>query len=192
MQKNTVQINESQLKKIVAESIKNVLSEIDWKTYANAAKKSHDKAKNATDDKEAKKYKDKRDKFNQAATDSFNKDYGKLGLGKNIDNPWVYGMEGLNDDASGLKFGYGATTRLYGLKPSSSTSKFNIHEPGKFHPNISAGITPDSYTEHFDSDNLIDPAGVDASEKGNAEVKNYMRDKYEYQKGKGWKLKDKK
>ena len=34
-----INLNESQLKKIVAESIKNVLSELDWKTYANAADK---------------------------------------------------------------------------------------------------------------------------------------------------------
>ena len=34
-----IKLTESQLNKILAESVKNVLTELDWKTYANAAKK---------------------------------------------------------------------------------------------------------------------------------------------------------
>ena len=37
--KQVVKINEAQLNQIVAESVKKVLNELDWKTYANAAKK---------------------------------------------------------------------------------------------------------------------------------------------------------
>jgi len=38
--KNTVRLNEAQLKQVIVESVKNVLSELDWKTYANAANKT--------------------------------------------------------------------------------------------------------------------------------------------------------
>ena len=40
MKKNTVKLSESQLKKVIAESVKNILSELDWKTYVNAGKKA--------------------------------------------------------------------------------------------------------------------------------------------------------
>ena len=41
--KNIMKINESQLRKIIQESVKNVLSELDWKTAVNAANKSRKK-----------------------------------------------------------------------------------------------------------------------------------------------------
>ena len=34
-----IRLTESKLKQIVEESVKNILTELDWKTYANAAKK---------------------------------------------------------------------------------------------------------------------------------------------------------
>ena len=43
MKKNIVKLNENTLRQIVAESVKNVLSEIDWKTYRNAQEKNYEK-----------------------------------------------------------------------------------------------------------------------------------------------------
>lgn len=40
MKKNVVKLNESTLRQIVAESVKNILSEIDWKTYRQAQEKN--------------------------------------------------------------------------------------------------------------------------------------------------------
>ena len=37
--RNRVRLTESQLRNVIKESVKQVLSELDWKTYANAAKK---------------------------------------------------------------------------------------------------------------------------------------------------------
>ena len=37
-----IKLSESKLKQIVVESVKEVLSELDWKTYANAASKEKD------------------------------------------------------------------------------------------------------------------------------------------------------
>lgn len=39
MKKNIVKLTESELKQIITESVKKVISELDWKTYQNAAKK---------------------------------------------------------------------------------------------------------------------------------------------------------
>ena len=37
--RNRVRLTESQLHNVIKESVKQVLSELDWKTYANAANK---------------------------------------------------------------------------------------------------------------------------------------------------------
>ena len=68
MKKNTVKLNEAQLKKIVAESINKVLSELDWKTYANARKKAADKGQY-----------DRSMKFGNAADSAFNDKFGYQG-----------------------------------------------------------------------------------------------------------------
>lgn len=44
--KKTVRLTESQLKRVISESVKQVISELDWKTYRNAAEKTEIKKKN--------------------------------------------------------------------------------------------------------------------------------------------------
>ena len=65
MGKNIVRLTESQLRGIVKESVKQVISELDWKTYANAAKKRY-----------AQKNYDKFHDLRRASEDAFNKKYG--------------------------------------------------------------------------------------------------------------------
>ena len=60
--RNTIRLNESKLHNMISESVKQVLSELDWKTYASAASK-------------AKKIGDPRfEKFSKASDDAFNSD----------------------------------------------------------------------------------------------------------------------
>lgn len=40
MSRRTVRLTESELKNIITESMKNIISELDWRTYANASKKA--------------------------------------------------------------------------------------------------------------------------------------------------------
>lgn len=47
--KQTVKLNESQLKGIVAESVRKVLTEMDWKAYYNAHSKAENVAENIDD-----------------------------------------------------------------------------------------------------------------------------------------------
>ena len=48
MSKQIIRLTESDLKQMVAESTKKILSELDWKTYANAAKKAREQGSNGT------------------------------------------------------------------------------------------------------------------------------------------------
>ena len=45
--RNTIRLNESQLHNMISESVKQVLTELDWKTYANAAKKAYEKGRDS-------------------------------------------------------------------------------------------------------------------------------------------------
>ena len=63
--KNTIRLTESELKRVITESVKNIISELDWKTYANAHKK-------AIDNRDYKRA----DRFQDAAVDKYNDEYG--------------------------------------------------------------------------------------------------------------------
>ena len=61
----------------IKESVKQVLSELDWKTYANAAEKAKERWSNTFDDKKSRqKYGDMWDKFDKASEKTFNDEYG--------------------------------------------------------------------------------------------------------------------
>ena len=54
MKKNLIRLTESDLHRIIKESINNVLTELDWRTLANAEDKAMDKAINAKSEPERK------------------------------------------------------------------------------------------------------------------------------------------
>ena len=64
MGKNIVRLTESQLRGIVKESVKQVISELNWKTYANAAKKAREQGR------------DSRWDFDRATEKALDKQYG--------------------------------------------------------------------------------------------------------------------
>jgi hypothetical protein len=69
--KNTIRLTESELKSVISESVKQVISELDWKTYANAAKKAHHRALGYDDEKE----RDRAYRFSKAAEHAFSRDH---------------------------------------------------------------------------------------------------------------------
>lgn len=80
---NKVRLTESQLHSVIEESVKRMLSELDWKTYANAAKKRHDQyerlfkqpyMRNFASD-----YADKSHELLKHAEKAFNQKHGKNG-----------------------------------------------------------------------------------------------------------------
>ena len=77
MNKKLIRLTESDLHRIVKESVNQVLTELDWKTYANAARKRYDNAYadnsgRATNQQEL----EKGNQLSQAANNAFQKQHG--------------------------------------------------------------------------------------------------------------------
>ena len=101
-----IKLNETELRQVVAESVQRVLSELDWKTYQNAANKAN-------------KRMDKRfSKFMSASDKAFNDEYG---YNPNADykEPTVrkqdWKLVGVNDDGRDLErmYDYDSETDTY-------------------------------------------------------------------------------
>lgn len=71
-----IKLTESQLKQIVNESVKNVLSELDWRTYQTAANKANHLSDKAEDEYEEQRRNIQRRKFQDKAGEMFSKQYG--------------------------------------------------------------------------------------------------------------------
>lgn len=80
---NKVRLTESQLHTVIEESVRQMLSELDWKTYANAAKKRHDQYKRLSKQPYmrnfASDYADKSHELLKHAEKAFNQKHGKNG-----------------------------------------------------------------------------------------------------------------
>ena len=75
MSKRTVRLTESDLHNIIKESINNIISELDWRTYQSASDKASDKA-NATNNKyEKQRRKNQANSFANAGAKRFSSQY---------------------------------------------------------------------------------------------------------------------
>lgn len=77
MNKNKIRLTESQLHNMISESVKQVLSELDWKTYASAADKERDRHPYNTDDEGYYRNTKRQDAFNDAASKALSKKYNR-------------------------------------------------------------------------------------------------------------------
>ena len=217
--KQTIKLNESQLREIIEESVQQVLSELDWKSYTNAAKKREKQGK-----------KDKSSELLKHATDTIKKKYPNRHYYAShhpggVDNPDAYPdyeEEGWFDPYLATKYGYlnyGETTDSCATAPFCSAN-------GEFHKSFGdKGVkswvkgtvdgeryhdrytpdepnkipTPDDkwYVETLkgssqgDRDTLTDvPMQWDWNEMSD-DMENYYTGNYKYTKGKSWHLKDK-
>ena len=91
--KRTIRLTESDLHRIIKESVKQCLTELDWKTYMNAAKKAYDSAENDNEE-------DRAWKFADASEKAFNRDYEYI---EPDDNLKYYGQKA-NQDVCGNNF----------------------------------------------------------------------------------------
>ena len=73
--KQKIRLTEGDLHRIVKESVNRVLAEMDWKTYANAAKKRRQQFKDETDPVRKKELWDRFDSLGDAANKKFKDDY---------------------------------------------------------------------------------------------------------------------
>lgn len=175
MAKNIVKINENELHKLIGESVKKMISELDWKTYANASKKSMEKSvpsdfeggSLADRAKKAMKNRERAKRFGDAARQSFNDQFGYEGDGVQVDMGGDFmSTEEFGPHIRGLKDkGYG--------RPMRYDHGWNDHE-----------LKHQTPEEFFGGDDNA----VSAYNKGKEEIGNYKKGKYGYAKGKGWQL----
>ena len=80
-------MTESQLRQIVTESVKNVLSELDWRTYQTAANKADNLSDKAEDEYEKQRRNIQRRKFQDKGREMFSKQYNLKDFDDNISLP---------------------------------------------------------------------------------------------------------
>lgn len=184
MRRNRIKLSESQLHRVIEESVKNILSELDYKTYANAAKKSLERANTAywkdrgdTPNSAIRKAVDARlrsKRFGNAAKDTFNRDYG-------YQNGYMW-----DDDFADVKLGGDFESGEEFAPHVVGHKSKGYGNPAKFEHYWDDNKHRRSTPEEFFGDNTD---AAQAYNDADTEFSNYRRGKYQYDKGKGWNLK---
>lgn len=215
MSKRTVRLTESDLHNIIKESVNNILSELDWKTYQSASDKSLSRAgselnqQNIDYDKVQKYLKRAKD-FDDEATFQFNKDYDYNDKGRNNEyyKTTLDDFDYLDDNYHNFrKFvfsNWGKSLdelsreeyiryKQYYLNALGITSKLKSNNYDETYDYILYNMSPSRYIQYGDEDALkfASDEVLNAAHKGNKELKDYTNRNYEYQKGKGWVKKQK-
>lgn len=167
--KKTIKLTESELKGLISESIKKILSELDWKTYQNAANKDRNP-------KRAKEFSDMaRDRFN----DQYEYEDDKGNMVK-------------MDPLSPSDF-YSHNRLLVSTTPEKPSpyagKKINISSPSTNNHNSNEFIAkyPDGSYTIEDKPFTSDKRHARKIQKAYDDFESYRNNKSEYKKGSGWK-----
>lgn len=197
MSKRTVRLTESELKNIITESVKNIISELDWRTYASAAEK---RRKQAYDERDAERKRSglfwndkaeqlskKSSELDKAASRAMSKEYGR-----NL-TTWLNpnGSRVVMDDG-----GWTEPSLAYGPEPlgyyyTSSKDRdwrkgWDEFQDGDF--DDFGDIPFDRHPWETDDEYKRRESDVTIGK----DVDNIVHDRMQYTKGKGWHLKDNK
>lgn len=187
MAKKQIKLSEEQLRDMIAENVNKVLSELDWKTYANARKKAVDKGQY-----------DRSRKFGNAANSAFNDKFGYQGDEESEYNaPNVRGDIFLNRvEAQNNDYPSHTIQRLYNY----DNDKQEYSNP-KNYDNTKAFGLMDKYDENGRYKRIWNPSlkrffnnpeQEKAYRTASKEMDDYVMGNYGYDKGKGWQLKENK
>lgn len=206
MGKQIIRLTESDLHQMVKESVNKILSELDWKTYANAGRKERDNTgpfdwkKGRYYGKEGEperlKHVERQKKFADAAKKAFDKDYAVKHSRDNYGSDYYVG-------STDYSYDYDANNPNYPMSrytvdshgPMVNKFKDTMNYDGRHYNRYPMGNafynTGDNYTEKrpdaFDKNMPLDKR--EKMIKGDEELRNYRNGNYDYQKGKGWQLK---
>lgn len=181
--KRTIRLTESDLHNIIKESVNVILSELDWKTGMNAARK----AEEAGDYKRARK-------FEKYANERFGEKHGNLTYHKNANHP-----EHISYDQQPLKYKNGGNTTLNSrLSSDVNTRRGNIEDRRTAHGGWYSNDAEESHTfdnngykkrfvgnNHPNLNNVSDEYKQKLNAMGN-DMQNYYGGTAQYTKGKGW------
>lgn len=203
MNKNIIKLTESQLHKVIKESVKNVLSEMNWKTYLNAAKGRKQQADELRDlygndfpnsliSTYRNSYDERSDDLENYAQSQFNKEYNDPILTHTSERDgWWDGEKAhlkhtrkatgiphrdygeLYDETFDDAIGDGFTGNIH-RKHATIINK----DGAKYEPNLSTVGNEVSYSKSLKYNRLMDNMKDD--------MKNYYQGKSKYNKGKGW------
>ena len=180
--KQRIRLTESDLHRVIKESVRQVLSELDWRTYHSA----YEKASEQGDHKRALK-------FRQAADNAFNREHG-YGM-KNI--PFGDGDMEQIEFSDGEIYGGGHCYTPNGEQFGTVSGKMDQNnEIDKIYTNQSIhthdtrkGVKRGDNNPH--NDMQVNATGVNPMRKakqmkGDKEVRDYFNGKTQYVKGKGY------
>ena len=212
MKKNRIRLTESQLHNIIKESVKQMLSELDWKTYDNAARKKYDQwAKYYwRGDEEDKKNFKSYERLKDAARDAFDRDYG-------YSDEDGYLKTDINNCCSDERIqthpvkpnGHDFETHSpYFVTNQNFYGQNGQHEPGKWCVGTVGWAGAVAASPDFDSEeeaiayandhnmrltpkDKISDKLMSKWDDANKELDNFYKHNYEYEpNGRGWHLKD--
>ena len=170
MKKKLIRLTESDLHKVIKESVNKVLTELDWKTkmnYVMGRQKQGDEAYRQGDENGARKYWDKAGDGIYDVRDEFEKKYNGRPFRNMKDDKFRMGDINKNTGDIYTSFNHGKCFNNY-------TSK-NGNAPDVY------GYDNDYYLDNFEDKN-----DVDTFRRMNKDVNNYRNGNSKYVKGKGW------
>lgn len=157
MKNKIIRLTESDIHQIIKESVNRIITELDWRTYANAAKKRDAQIKNSgrdATDKGGNRLSHLRNQLDYAASDALTSKYSqKHNNGYPTNNADIYTNNGNQS----------ITTYNFDGKGRGSKGEFNYDKKGG-----------------------INKQGNNIVSKMDNEVEDYMNGKSKYVKGKGW------
>lgn len=189
MKQNMKTINESQLRKIIAESITKAINELDYKTYINAGKKTgkggdisaqRELNPNGTPAQwfqDAVKARKRAEKFYDKAREEFNQTHGYKN-GRRYDDDYS-AVELGGDFTSSEEFG----PHIRGFKSKGYGEPYKYEYGRRYDGNAGKDMSPE---EFFDGNGDASNAFNNAQE----EWANFKQGKYDYDNEKGWHLKE--
>ena len=160
--KKVIRLTESDLHRIIKESVNNILTELDWKTYANAAKSRQEQGNDKSSDK-----------LQQYAQQQFNKKHGLNDKGQMFNN---------NGDDIKFQVGLNQGT-VNGREGDENKSSYERYISDEHGMSNGKGYGMHCGYGHGNSKEYYDKLG-----KASGDMKNYYSkyDKTPYIKGKGW------
>ena len=163
--KKIVRLTESDLHRIIKESVNNIITELDWKTkmnYLKGRQRQGDEAYRQGNEKMARKYWDKASDAKYDTRDEFERKYN----GK----PY----RGMQDD----KF------KMDDIYPRNGDICTRYRGKGNYDHYATNGVPDDSYD--YLSGSERDENDIDTFRRMNKDVNDYVNGKSQYIKGKGW------
>ena len=162
-----IRLTESKLKQIVAESVKNVLTELDWRTYNSAHNKAMERAKNETNPYAKKRAEEMGVAFHDASQNAY------------TDN---YDLEGFDTTPEGR----------YGAIMDKIKHAYNVYERQGYPKEDIETSLRTTYGKYFDMFKKYDGnykltnGELKKAARRYDDTANYKNGNQEYKKGQGW------